>query len=306
MVGARDIANDTAATVVDLNHAQLARAQLNSLHLSGANLTGANLVGAHLTGVNLAGANLAGANLDRSTLHTASLAGANLRGASFDQVSRLNDTVLTGASFDQVTFDNTNLTVVDWSRVTILGDEYLAQMRNDADGKPKSREQRLTDYKAAVRANRMLAVNLGVQGLAEDASRFAYRAQVLQRHVYRYQRQASAYVFSWMLAALAGYGYRLRRILIAYALVVLLFAAGYFLAGGIAVQAQVQAQAQLSLQQQALDAIQVSLNAIHGRVFFTQLGLDTLQSWLATIESIVGIVIEGVFVAMIIQRFFGR
>jgi hypothetical protein len=55
-----------------------------------------------------------------------------------------------------------------------------------------------------------------------------------------------------------------------------------------------------------LDALQVSLNAIHGRVFFTQLGLDTLQSWLATLESIVGIVIEGVFVEMLIQRFFAR
>jgi hypothetical protein len=30
----------------------------------------------------------------------------------------------------------------------------------------------------------------------------------------------------------------------------------------------------------------------------------TLQSWLATAESIIGIVIEGVFVALIIQRLF--
>jgi hypothetical protein len=44
----------------------------------------------------------------------------------------------------------------------------------------------------------------------------------------------------------------------------------------------------------------------HGRIFSTQLGMDTFQSWLATIESILGIVIEGAFVAMLIQRFFGR
>jgi hypothetical protein len=43
---------------------------------------------------------------------------------------------------------------------------------------------------------------------------------------------------------------------------------------------------------------------IHGRVFFAQFHLDTLQSWLATAESVIGIVIEGVFVAMIIQRLF--
>jgi hypothetical protein len=56
--------------------------------------------------------------------------------------------------------------------------------------------------------------------------------------------------------------------------------------------------------QQGADALQISLNAIHGRVFFAQFHLDTLQSWLATAESVIGIVIEGVFVAMIIQRLF--
>jgi hypothetical protein len=35
-----------------------------------------------------------------------------------------------------------------------------------------------------------------------------------------------------------------------------------------------------------------------------QFGRDTLQSWLATAESVIDIVIEGVFVAMIIQRLF--
>ncbi len=54
-----------------------------------------------------------------------------------------------------------------------------------------------------------------------------------------------------------------------------------------------------------MDALQISLNAIHGRVFFAQFHLDTLQSGLATAESIVGIVIEGVFVAMLVQRFCG-
>ena len=50
---------------------------------------------------------------------------------------------------------------------------------------------------------------------------------------------------------------------------------------------------------QVTDALQISLNAIHGRVFFVQFGLDTAQSWIATIESVVGIVIEGVFVGAI-------
>jgi hypothetical protein len=49
----------------------------------------------------------------------------------------------------------------------------------------------------------------------------------------------------------------------------------------------------------------VSLTAIHGRVFFEQFGFS-LKSWIAAVESVVGIVIEGVFVAMLIQRFFSR
>jgi hypothetical protein len=43
---------------------------------------------------------------------------------------------------------------------------------------------------------------------------------------------------------------------------------------------------------------------LHRRIFFAQFHLDTLQSWLATAESVIGTVIEGVFVAMLIQRLF--
>jgi hypothetical protein len=54
----------------------------------------------------------------------------------------------------------------------------------------------------------------------------------------------------------------------------------------------------------AADVVQFSLNAIHERVFFAQFHFDTLQSWLATAESVIGIAIEGVFVATLIQRLF--
>lgn len=144
---------------------------------------------------------------------------------------------------------------------------------------------------------------LRAQGLNEDADRFAFRAQVLQREVLRRQGSWGRWLFSWLLAVLAGYGYRLWRIFAAYALVVTLFAAGYFFSGHVLSGPGVSWR---TVGQGMLDAYQVSLNAVHGRVFFVQFGLDTLQSWLATAESIIGIVIEGVFVAMIIQRFFSR
>jgi hypothetical protein len=184
-----------------------------------------------------------------------------------------------------------------------LGDERAARdWKLDPGQKddPNARRQGQLDvYRRAVRAYRQLAVALQAQGLNEEAAPFAYRAQRLQREVLRRRGNVGGYLFSLLLAGLAGYGYRLRRIFIAYAFVVLLFAAGFLGAGLAAGHTHLDATA-------ALDAVQISLNAIHGRVFFAQFGLDTAQSWLATGESIVGIVIEGVFVAMLIQRFFGR
>jgi uncharacterized protein YjbI with pentapeptide repeats len=285
----------------NLSGAHLERANLIGGHLERAKLRKANLEGTDLTSAYLEGANLSGAHLEGADFIEANLEGADLSGAYFDKASHLNDAVLTGASFDQITFDNTNLTVVDWSLVDILGDERIARVRKNSRGEPKSRLRRLDDYKAAVRANRVLAVALQAQGLSEDADRFAYRARLLQRRVLRLQgfRKFGSYLFSLLIAALAGYGYRLWRIVVVYSLTVGLFAAGYLGAG-------ILASGQTPTGQVALNAIQISLNAIHGRVFFAQFGLDTLQSWLATVESILGIVIEGTFVAMLIQRFFGR
>src|SRR5205823_9377093 len=71
----------------------------------------------------------------------------------------------------------------EWSRVKILGDEYVARQKRDSEGKIKEKQKRLLEYEAAVRANRQLAVVLRNQGLNEHADRFAYRAQVLQRRV---------------------------------------------------------------------------------------------------------------------------
>ncbi len=118
----------------------------------------------------------------------------------------------------------------------------------------------------------------------------------MQRKLAFRRLQFGRWFLSRGLALLPGYGYRLGRIFAAYAIVVLTFAA-LFLIPTLLNDA-------FPTVQQGADALQISLNAIHGRVFFAQFHLDTLQSWLATAESVIGIVIEGVFVAMIIQRLF--
>jgi hypothetical protein len=146
-----------------------------------------------------------------------------------------------------------------------------------------------------VRVQRQLATALREQGLNEQADRFAYRAQVLQREVLRRQGSWGRWAFSWLLAALSGYGYRLWRILVAYVLTLAGFAVAFYLAGLFVAP-------HLTLYEAAI----VSFTAIHGRVFLGQFGLDSTLSLIAGIEAVFGIVIEGVFVAMLVQRFFVR
>jgi len=62
----------------------------------------------------------------------------------------------------------------------------------------------------------------------------------------------------------------------------------------------------VSPQQAAFDALLISVTAIHGRALREQLGTFSEPAWVASVESVVGILIEGVFVAMLIRRFFGR
>ncbi len=279
-----------------LREAHLAGASLREAQVERADLYLANLKRASLVGASLDGANFTFAQLAGASLGEAHLAGADLRGASFDKTSRLNDAMLTGASFDQVTFDNTNLTVVDWSRVDILGDERTARERKRSDDKPKTREQRLTDYKAAVRANRVISVALRSQGLNEDADRFAYRAQVLQRRVLRLRRRYGAALGSWFLDLISGHGYKPMRSLIAYVLIICAFAGAYLF------------NAQFAAPHLTWDeALVLSISSFHGRGFFTSgISLGDALARLAAGEAIVGLLIEITFIATFTQRFFAR
>jgi hypothetical protein len=190
----------------------------------------------------------------------------------------------------------------------------------------------------AVRANRQLAVALRQQGLKEHADRFEYRAQRLQRDVYwsrawRHPRLLPSsevaillglgrkpentqirkldrvrYLANWagslVLDVVSGYGYRLWRILLVYGGVLVAFTLVYSLLGVHSFPPHHHPPE--SAIQSVWDSFLVSLSAIHGRTTFEQLGAWSPAAWVAAVESVVGIVIEGVFVAMLIQRFFGR
>lgn len=133
------------------------------------------------------------------------------------------------------------------------------------------------------------------QGLSEEADRFAYRGQLLQRKMLWRHRKFGRWLFSMLLALLSGYGYRIWRILAAYVLVVSFFALTYFVLG-------LHYPPHLPLDQAFLE----SITAFHGRVFLEQFSPTTPQIWFTALEAVAGLVLEGVFIAMLIQRFFGK
>ncbi len=177
----------------------------------------------------------------------------------------------------------------------MLGDENEARKPKRWDGEVKDRKEWFLSYQWAVRANRQLAVVLRAHGLDEDAARFAYRAQKLQRIVLWRQRKFGKYLFSLFLDLLAGYGYRPGRSVFWYLIIIIGFATAYHAFG------------QLSLLPP--DAFVYSLTSFHGRGFFP--GLENRHSlhdplvMLAAIEAVVGLFIEISFIATFTKRFLG-
>jgi uncharacterized protein YjbI with pentapeptide repeats len=284
-----------------LRWARLEGAHFYEAHLERADLREAHLEGAHFRGVHLEGANLRGAYLDGASLRNARLEGSDLRGAFFTSATNLagiflDNEKLGPAFLGGIRWGDAELSVVDWTQVRILGDELQARQRVLANGMMKTASVRLEEYLAVVRANRKLAVALQEQGLSEEAARFAYRAQIFQRKVFWMQRAFGKWVFSLLLALLAGYGYRMGRILVAYLSVVLFCTGAYFVLG-------MYYEPHLTL----LEAVLTSITAFHGRVFsepFLQPGDP--QLWVTAFEAVAGLVIEGVFIAMLTQKFFGK
>src|SRR5713226_9766741 len=148
-------------------------------HLEDANLIQAQLEGANLIEARLEGADLFQAHLGRADLRAARLGRTHLSDVLLGDKRRI------GPRLADVQWGDANLAVVEWSQVAQLCDEYEAHQKETRNGQKKAKWLHLIDYQEAVRANRQLAVALQAQGLNEDAARFIYHAQKLQRIVLR-------------------------------------------------------------------------------------------------------------------------
>ncbi len=314
-----------------LSEAHLEGAHLSEAHLEGVSLSGAHLEGAYLFETHLEGAYLGDAHLEAAHLFEAHLdrcrmsgvhlegkvmsiddlkrvrrwiknfpsilPPADLRRAFFNAATNLGNAILGEEKFGfallaDLHWSDANLSIVNWSRIIMLGDERIARQRKKPDNHVKNTDERLNEYLAAVRANRQLATALKSQGLNEQAARFAYRAQKLQRIAIRLQGKFGQHLFSLFLDLLTGYGYKPVRSFIAYLIVICLFMATYQI---------------LNPQLIWNEALVISMTAFHGRGFFPGTFSPADPTALASaIEAFIGLIIEVTFIATLTQRLFGK
>jgi uncharacterized protein YjbI with pentapeptide repeats len=303
----------------------LEEAILQDAHLEDAQLRAAHLEGAYLRGAHLAGAELVVAHLEGASLFNASLKGeavpatasphrargkpgrvlvrppADIHLAFFSDASslasaHLGDRQLGGIRIADVRWNGMNLGRATWRNIEVLGDEVVARQPLQSNGEPKEASRRLQEHHTMVRAYRQLAIILRELGDNEDADRFAYRAQMLQRGVLRREGQWGRALGSWLLDVLAGYGYKPLRSVLTYVVIVSAFAGLYLL------------NAQFAAPHLRWDeALVLSISSFHGRGFFTTgISLGDTLARLAAAEAIIGLLIEITFIATFTQRFFAR
>jgi Pentapeptide repeats (8 copies) len=271
---------------VDLQELPLAKCCFIQSYLEGTDLYRAHLEGACLIAVHLEGACLKEAHLEGANLSFAYLEGANLYSAFFDSATNLKEIVLSNykygtASLCDIHWGDANVAVVNWSAISKLGDEG----RSSYPG-----------YVKAARAYRQLSVALRNQGINEDAARFTYRAQLMQRKVFWHERRYAKWLGSLFLDLLTGYGYKPLRCFIAYLLVILTFATTYFIIGHT-----------VGPVLSPVGSAVFSMTSFHGRGFSPGgIALDDPLTVLAALEAFVGLLIEVTFIATLMQRLFSK
>jgi len=284
----------------DLRGARLEISNLRGAYLQKANLNEAFLEGSDLRTAHLEGTDLGNAHLEGVSLKHAHLEGADLRGAFMSTATALNDVTLGDsqgsiALLADIHWSDVNVAVMNWSALSISGDELLAR-QTKSNGTKIDELYCIELYEGTLRAYRQLAPTLRNQGLNEDATRFAYRGQLMQRRVFWYRRKFGQYLFSLFLDMLAGYGYKPWRSFAAYLIVIAAFATAYFIIGHTVGPA-------LS----PLGSVVFSMTSFHGRGFFPGgIKLDDPLTVLAALEAFVGLLIEVTFIATLTQRLFGK
>ena len=274
-------------------------AYLQETHFEGAILRSAHFLGANLRYAHFQSAHLRYAHFEEASLRHVDLTYANMGGAFFDDASQLEHAVFSNAREDcvilgSVHWNDVDLSGIDWSSVKILGDERIVyEDTRGNNGKTKDKIKLLSDLNDAVRAYRQLSVVLQSQGLTDEANRFAYRGQLLQKVVFWEKRHYAAYLFSWLLDLFAGYGYKSYRFIFATLAVLAIFWAIYFVLALLTA-------GHLTLMGALVLSVQNLLMPD-----FKSLGAS-LQDTFGAIEGLLGLFIAAILIAVVTNRILNK
>jgi len=328
-----------------LAYATLTAADLKRADMREANLEGACLAGAVLDNATFdARSNLAGTCLS-SDVATCSARPGHGCSLNLVLAGRPREATLV-ASVADTAWNGVNLASVRWGRLfpgrgrswthiissdapgIMLGDEQLAypEIVSGAPA-PKARTKfiALTDtqreqFSRAVRAYRQLSVTLLAQGLHEESAYLAYRGLVVRRNFVLPPRGWS-YVESRTLDHVAGYGYMLGKCVRTYAEVQGFSIALYLLIGLQNFAATGRHLPTGSTAPQAawaafLEACILSVTSFHGRAFLpgssgnfvnnVPLPTNLMFGTAAAVEGVVGLGVEAIIVATLVQRYIGK
>lgn len=261
-----------------LGRADLSGADLRDVAFERAHLQEAVMDRARLDGADLSGADLTGADLSGASLRSADLSGTNLTGATIESAETMRHVIIDA----QTHFEH-----VKW------GGKPIKDPRHIAD-----RAQRLRTYREVAQLYHDIAELLRDAGFLSEASTYRLLEHRMRRGVLFTARRYGAWLFSAFLNVISGYGERISRTLVTYLIIILAFAAFYFV-GANYLQLQ---PAHLSVG----DAFIQSLVSFHGRGFVSSaLQLGDRMAGVTVAEAVCGLFVEAIFIATFSRRFLG-
>jgi uncharacterized protein YjbI with pentapeptide repeats len=288
------------------DEADLRGANLSWLDHSGSTFRRAILVGATLTDAELHGAHFDGCQMNGADLSRSDLSNATFGGTDQSDADHLPD--LTDANLTETDFSGVNLTGVSISSVSALKRSILDEETNLSDlrwggrgltipQQEKDKDKRPGAYRRAAQTYHEISMMYSDMGLSSKASEYRLKEMRMRRGLLRSNGHFGAWFTSTLLNLTSGYGERLSRMLTTYLIVVVGFAAVYFISSnffGLGV-------AQLSVH----DAIIESFVSFHGRGFvITTLRSGDPMAGVTVVEAIFGLFVEAILIATFSRRFF--
>ncbi len=309
---------------VDLRMARLRFADFTGAIMDGADVSGADLWGARLLNVEAQRANFRGARLDEARLNEADLASADLTGASLRRAD-LSGARLRGATLREASLDGAKLDGADLSGAVLphvaLTSCTLRQVRFAGAWLERTRmsahqlggatgEEAAGDFEAAREGYIVLEQNFRTLGSADDASwafrrrrRMGKRLHARQARAAFGKRELGAALrpgLQWLGDVVSewvcDYGESVARVLRAFLVVLVGFAAVYWLSGSLEPRDAPPA-GPVPAARQAIDYLLFSLDSMT-TVGTSEVGLkpgSQLGVLLSSVQTVVGTVLLGLF-----------